>query len=185
MANIVIANALMPDGSKNIRIVYNTDTDRFSMLDDSGDSIAINTETEPTYLEVNITSEQILSMGTSPIELLPAPGEGKYYDCRVVLEYTFNNVDYSVTDDIMIGFDGYGAVQLIRYLLDGFNVNTVAIWNGAGTAIERSIAYASFYTAYSMQVNKSVVFTTLDATNPTNGDGTVKAKIWYTIKNFG
>jgi hypothetical protein len=33
---------------------------------------------------VNISSAQILAMGTTPIELLPAPGVGKYYEFDII-----------------------------------------------------------------------------------------------------
>lgn len=134
------------------------------------------------YTEVDISSAEILAMGTTPVELLPAPGVGEYYDIdKIIFEYNHNTSAYTVISELLIsglglnGFDSY--IWIAQSILSqGANVVTVINPNvhegSSGSALGGNFVGTD-----------SVEFTSLN--NPTDGDGTLKVKIWYRIMTFG
>lgn len=52
---------------------------------------------------VNISSAQILTLGSSPVTLLTAPGANKYYDVKkVIVEYTYGTVEYALNTQLAV-----------------------------------------------------------------------------------
>lgn len=121
------------------------------------------------YTEIDISSAEILNLGTNPIELLPAPGVGKYYEYNISLEYTYNTSAYiSPNLEIECGI----AISLIdsSLLMRIYNQATVISNSNAGKP---------------MSLNTNVTLKGAGAVNPISGDSTLKVKIWYRIMNFG
>ena len=54
------------------------------------------------FTAVTITSAQTLSIGSIPVQILPAPGTNKYYDFKVLFEYVFNTTAYSSTGTLVL-----------------------------------------------------------------------------------
>jgi hypothetical protein len=137
---------------------------------------------EYTETIVNISSAQILAMGTTPIELLPAAGANSYYDInKVVLEYTYGNSAYAVTDDFQIK-DSDGSVVAVApsYLL--VFTQDVA-WTGS---LRNQLNAVSSPTGYNY--GEAIILNsayTISCTNPTLGDGTLRVKIYYKVITFG
>jgi hypothetical protein len=131
---------------------------------------------------VNISSAQILAMGTTPIELLPAAGANKYYDIeKVILEYTHVTTAYS-SPDLVIKSNGslWGFVYSQFVLLAG-SESTV-------TFVNKPMDYNStdfITTPYNFPLNTDLTIGTYDNSNPTLGDGTLRAIITYTLRTFG
>lgn len=136
-----------------------------------------------SYAEVAMTSTDILAMGTSPFELLEAPGAGKYYDVEsVVLEFTAGSVQYD--------FGDYLALQLFNRKMITSEVIT-APPGKLTLSIVKDIDNASI-TEYlpitinqNQEANTPLLLGTHDESDPINGDGTMLVKIWYSIRTFG
>ena len=131
---------------------------------------------------VNISSAQILAMGTSPIELLPAAGVGNYYDIdKIVIEYNHNTTAYT-SPDLAINSGGS---------LWGFVYSQFVLLAGAEDSVTKVVSpmdynATDFITAsYNQTLNKGFEITTYDASNPTLGDGTLRVKIYHKTVTFG
>ena len=140
---------------------------------------------------VNITSAQILAMGTTPITLLPAPGVGMYYDVeKYVIEYTDVTTEYSfdANDLIAIYYNGGSYVPVVQIDQFPFSQTSNSVTIGVATP-EKTQAAGSFSTNPKMTggdiFNLPLVFGTWSGTNPTLGDGTIRAIITYTVRTFG
>lgn len=132
-----------------------------------------------TETTVNISSAQILAMGTSPIELLPAPGVGKYYEVdKITFEYTHETTGYTIANRLYVyGGDIYVFVKN-SLIADGSNyvgsvvpapslVDTVPVFQ-----LENGL-------------NSALTFSVEGGVDPTDGDGTMRAKISYKEITFG
>jgi hypothetical protein len=132
------------------------------------------------YTEINISSTQILNMGTNPIELLPAPGAGKYYIYEITIE------KYSgVTGGLGVDFYFLGTGNYIGSLFDTLTLQT----NNQGIIFSSSQTSemsngARVYTTLG-SINETLIFTTYNGVNPTPSSTTAKAKIKYKIETFG
>lgn len=143
---------------------------------------AINAMPEaPTTTTVNISSAQILAMGSTPIELLPAAGVGKYYDIeKVIIEYTYISGTYGSiypvfqqgdkTNYGLIGWDG------TTFPLESciFVINDTAIGSSSGYPTNSPIL-----------TNNPFRLTTNSGADPTGGVATLRAIITYTTRTFG
>jgi hypothetical protein len=135
-------------------------------------------------LEMDISASQILSMGTNPIEILPAPGIGKYYIYHGIFEFTFNSSQYI-----------FGGTEGSPYIYDSKYGGTVMSSLVGG--LQNSITPFSNYTpnqtnaaeltatVTSQAINSAIYLSTWNAGNPTLGDGTLKLKLKYKICDFG
>jgi hypothetical protein len=137
-----------------------------------------------TYLEVDISSAQILAMGTTPIDILPAPGAGKYYDFTAIVEFTAGTSYVFTGDTILLGgSDSYGG-GLINPSFIATTNNKVAKVGHQPTEMVTSDA-TEYPTTWEMVLNEGIIFTALNGNDPTTGTGTIKVKIWYKLRTFG
>lgn len=135
-----------------------------------------NLPAAPTTAIVNISSAQILAMGSSPIELLPAPGVGKYYDIeKIILEYTYGTTAYSNAPQPMPSMGNFYSEIVVGFLTS--TNNDVVIINDFGR--EPNSNYQNNI------INQSLTLGDYNGTNPTLGDGTLRAIITYTTRTFG
>jgi len=118
---------------------------------------------------VEISSAEILAMGTTPIELLPAPGAGKYYDIdRMILKYTYNGNGYNIGEDLGIG-DGNNNIKIIPEFWLADTVSQIVIVS--------DISYPSLE-------NTARTLKTLYGSDPASGNGTIQAIIKYRTLTF-
>lgn len=134
------------------------------------------------YTEVDVTSAQLLDIGNTAVTLLAAPGANKYYGkVFMIFEYTYGTIQYTMPGTGFLSIEGWtGESTLINGLLVGA-ANKVCVVN-LGPQLEDT---GETYTAYASQtLNQAIEFNGYSG-NPTNGNGIVKVKIWYTINTFG
>lgn len=158
---------------------------RYQQCGSVNSSEVANPYPAPTITVVDITSAQILAMGTSPIELLPAPGVGKYYDVeKVVLEYTHVTTAYANiagTDDFAFEYGGDSTMfpsWILAQTENSFGV--ISLTQGYQADVN-----TSYNTGQVLTLNTALRLKTSAATDPTLGDGTLRAIITYTVRTFG
>lgn len=179
MANeFIIKNGFISNGSGVINGVLSATT----LYGNGSNLIGLNYVYSSTT--INISSYQILNMGTSPIELLPQPGVNKYYDIeKIILEYTHNTTPYTYTLPIYVYIIGGDWALLPQLFITQPTSKWVKLtsWNtdtynsgGSFSAVVRGSG-----------LNQSVTLNTWNNTNPTLGDGTLRVIITFTIRIFG
>jgi hypothetical protein len=161
-------------------------------IDDLANNTASSDYTETIVtIEENITSYSdgrpdvntgILSMGTSPIELLPNAGVGKYYDIdKIILEYQYGTAQYVSPDLVMTSS---GTTWAFIYSQYNFLSGDQDFW----TKVVQPCEYNStdqITVSYSELLNKNLLLTTYTEVNPTGGDGRLRVKIYYKTNTFG
>ena len=140
---------------------------------------------------VNISSSQILNMGTTPIELIPAAGVNKYYDIeKIILEFIFNTTSYSNTVYYLYNSSN-NRRRYIEYSTDPVNFVVTTDFN---TSPEPTPVFGSspsrLLLERPIQENEGVYLKSLgyddaEPLNPTDGDGTMRAIIKYKVRTFG
>jgi hypothetical protein len=138
---------------------------------------------EWTEVIINISSAQILSMGSSPIQLLPNAGLNKYYIFEGILEFIGNSTQYSIPDSTSAiriyydqSFNGAGCYFNKAFLLS----------KGSSVIPFNSIPNVGTNNAQNgIGLNSSIFLSTNNSENPTNGNGTIRIILKYKIKTFG
>jgi hypothetical protein len=120
------------------------------------------------YSAVTISSGQTLTLFSSPVEILPAPGANKYYDFKVYFEYTYNSLAYTSNPIILID----NTSKRVSKECDISGSYNLILVSNMDTQSDLST------------VNSNLSLAT-PTTDPTGGDGSLKIKIWYNIVDFG
>lgn len=124
----------------------------------------------------------ILGMGATPITLLAAPEVGQYYEIeKIILEYTYGTATY--TPELI-----YIANQNEYYLIDSNLISSVAnawtksigIYKVINDGFGDNVAVAK-----GSSLSGSLSIGTWSGTNPTDGNGTLRAIIIYRVRKFG
>ena len=123
------------------------------------------------YTAVTVSSAEILTLSSSPIELLPAPGVGYYYDIKLILEYTFNTTPYTVASGDLIIDDG------TNVMYDIFSLQSI----GADVVFMTQ----SMVGPNTIIFPNSSIYLSQQTADPTLGDGEMLLKIWYSIRSLG
>jgi hypothetical protein len=131
-----------------------------------------NSRNLSTYIEVDISSAQILAMGTTPIELLPTPGPGKYLDWKLDWELDYGTADYACSGNMKIGANAVVGISLVTERNDA-----VSQLNSHGLVDSNGQSLGSVNLNTNLEVSATTAVTL--------GDSTVKVKIWYIIRTFG
>lgn len=128
---------------------------------------------------VNISLAQILSMGTTPIELLPAAGVNSYYSYReIIVESTGSGINGPY---LMLLRDANGAASAASTMMQDF-YNEGGIW-----------ITTTFANRFGNKVgevgqvlkNENLVLTTIDGSNPIGSGSTLRAIIYHKTITFG
>lgn len=117
------------------------------------------------YIEINVSSAELLTIFSSPVTILPAPGAGKYYDFKIYAEYKYETVAYDITNVRLVDDNN-------TQISPAISINQLS---------DQIVIHYGLFNA--SMVNSSVRL--YGGSNPTVGDGTVKIKIWYNIVDFG
>lgn len=117
--------------------------------------------------EIELTSEQILNLGTNPIQFLPNPGVNRYYDVLTrIVEFTFVSTAYT------------GAAG--NYVEDSDGRSYLGITFAASSAVLGNNSIGGV-----IQVNSPLTLQMSQGVNWTDGDGTMKIKILYRVMTLG
>jgi len=120
------------------------------------------------YSAVTISSGETLTLYSLPVEILPSPGANKYYDFKVYFEYNYNSSTY--TSNLISLVDNTNKRVTKEFYIEGSD--NVILVSDMDTQSNLTT------------VNSNLVLTTT-VSDPTNGDGSLKIKIYYNIVNFG
>lgn len=138
-----------------------------------------------TSIVIDLTDvNAIRNIGTTPIEILPAPGSGKYYEYEGVVEYTYNNMLYNFNEMVgVLGENSYAGTYILpsNVLYTGDKVMQISSKSPVYIdAIRTDTLFQQPATT-----NERIIFTTWSPVNATTGDGTFKIKLKYRILSFG
>ena len=120
-------------------------------------------------------------MGSSPKLLLAAPGAGFYYDIdKIVLEYTYNTIVYSVG---ALKFH----ISISTAQLAVINRNLITDTFNKVSIVEptKPIFTDGYNLHQTTALNQSLTISTDTGQDFINGNGTMEVKMWYTIRSFG
>jgi len=131
-----------------------------------------NKHAEVVTRKVSLSSTQILSVNSIPIELLPAPGTGKTYAIlEVQLKLNYGTATYAGGTTINIQFANAGLTILSQATILASTTSRMGIMSRTAT----SGAIATQY------LENTAVYITTAASNPTTGDGTLDVYVTYKI----
>lgn len=139
-----------------------------------------------TSIVIDLTDvNAIRNIGTTPIEILPAPGVGKYYEYEGVVEYINNSQNYDFGDMVgIVGETSYAGTYIIPSLPIWLPENRIIQFNSKSPVYVDSSATDSVY-AQAFVLNERIVMTTYNASNATIGLDTIKIKLKYKVVTFG
>ena len=120
-----------------------------------------------TTTSVDLSNADMLSLNSSPIEILPAPGAGKYYDYVARFEHIYGGTAFTVP--------GGGSPYLNQGSKDYYFDRLVL------TATQDAASTGTFY---GFAKTNTALTLTADA-DATTGNGTGRLVITYTIRTIG
>lgn len=136
----------------------------------------------PTYVEVDIDASDIATLGTNPIELVPAQGANKYIKLQMlILELTALTPHIVNSGDLFYIVQDSGTISANCEVMLGATENNVLMFN-CFTAGE--VGGANWLNQYPTTLNKNLLLS-IDNNPSIVGTSTIKAKIWYSIETFG
>jgi hypothetical protein len=136
---------------------------------------------------VNISSSQILNMGTTPIELLPAAGVNKYYDIEnIILEYIPNTISYNTTSGFVRLYYGNLNAAISSKIVGSDNryIALITDLKNRSNVSDDTFIPEAVDILYGGEAD-GILALTSDNGNPTDGNGTMRAIIKYKVKTFG
>ena len=166
IGNTAAINASTP---KEGQLFYNTTTKTLS-FGDGVTHVGVQTDecTCVQTVKVSLSSAQILSAFTTPIEIIPAPGAGKFIaPLNISIKYNFVTAAYDTNVDVAFKI-GTGEI-----------VDTNDILN-SGNNLLFNIVITNYYGILSNIENQNMVFT-VPVGNPTDGDSTLDVYVTYQI----
>lgn len=142
----------------------------------------INLSNVPKYVEIDVTSQQLLNDIGSGIEVVPAPGLNKYVEIeKAIFEFTPGSVTYDSNGNsylYLTDFNTNGQVVNISVVLNIVKVYSIAK-KGAYISSADNVSYE-----VDNVLNQPCYLSTWNGTNLTLGNGSLKLKVWYYIHNF-
>ena len=168
---------ITPTGSTELYTQTNDVTGKFTLEDLK----AYLEASEWTEVVINVSSAQILSMGSSPIQLLPKAGDSKYYIFEGVLEFIGTGTQYSVSaKKIRIYYDqsfNQAGCYFDKSFIESKGSSVIPFTSIPNVGTNDNQNAISF--------NSSIFLSTDDLSNPTSGTGTIRIVLRYKVKTFG
>ena len=131
--------------------------------------LAVSAFTSTTVL----TPAQLLTLATTPVQLLPALAVGKAYIIQgATTSLTFNTLAYDHLTNCQVFL---GTVIGVNVCVTGFNLDSSVSALSVRTTSAASITGST---------NGPVNFGAIGGINPTMGDSTVKVTVFFTIANL-
>lgn len=154
---------------KEGQLFYSTTTKTLS-FGDGVTHVGVQTDecTCVQTVKVSLSSAQILSAFTTPIEIIPAPGAGKFIaPLNISIKYNFVTAAYDTNMDVAFKI-GTGEI-----------IDTNDILNSGSNTLF-NIVITNYYGTLSNIENQNMVFT-VPVGNPTFGDSTLDVYVTYQI----
>ena len=121
--------------------------------------------------QVNLTSAQMLSINTTPVQLVPYPGYNNIIvPIGYVVDYTFGTTAYATASSFSI-MEGSSTIASLR--------NTIN--QGSSFISEFQFSANSTTTNYNATLLANNELNITATVNPTSGDGTFKVTVFYRI----
>lgn len=123
------------------------------------------------YKKIEISSAEILTLNTSPVELAPAPGLGKVLKAEnIVIKYDYVTAAYATNTKLLIvngttNEEQWGMVNVINQVISSIK----------GFINDNS---AAPHSVQMLKENQSLDLM-VETGNPTAGDGTLTVYLWY------
>jgi hypothetical protein len=142
------------------------------IVQDGVTSRVLSTDLVPTlYVDVELTSAQILALNTTPVDLITQPVNGDSYIIEeIFLKYSFGTTGYvQSSSSIFLSADYYvGGVK-------GVSVTSTPIFDGSENFLNLSKGFNNNIpiSAASVKLSSSVAIT--------GGDGTIKIRTYYKV----
>jgi hypothetical protein len=146
---------------------------------------------EWTEVTVDITSSELQTIGTLPIELLPALTiPFKYYVIdKIYVEFYFDSqaFDFAATDILTIFCDSFNSNIEITPLISGIPTRRYisVLDNTTYKLVTDSFGVEFPVSTFKRILPIGLKLSTLSNNDATTGDGTMKVKIKYKIADFG
>lgn len=172
-------------------LVYNSTTGLWEPgsvggVDEYTETIVTIGPNETTYSDGRpLVASGVLTMGTSPIELLPEAGVNNYYDINeIFLEYTYNGTPYTLPAKTSLTVNGDSAYSVIDNILLSTSSN-VYIIKEFSFPYDSTAPGVQELTPQKHDLNANCQLVVSGPGNPTLGDGTLRVIIKYNIRTFG
>lgn len=159
-------------------------------VDDIRETI-LGTPDEIFYKEVLLNSDDLESLGSSPILLLEPLASGQYYNLNTIwLEYEEGDNSYEldgVLDDAITIYSGnaYTSPNIDPKLLTEAGSKVLRVDGSYPVADPYGVAIYGLTYSNTMSSSSRVYIGTSAGQNFINGKGTLLIKIWYTVRTFG
>jgi hypothetical protein len=130
--------------------------------------------------ELSFSVAQIEAMGTTPLELLPAPTAGKTYAFYLVLKKA-PGIAWSFPNEPLFIWRGNGHLVYVQNLILR-GVEARIVHASSGVPAESFTAFGSNFpqVSSSVQDNDALVLSTWDGDNPTGGNVGLTGTIFWT-----
>jgi hypothetical protein len=149
---------------------------------DYTETIVNITPTETTYSDGRpLFNSGILSMGTTPIELLPVIDDNlRYYEVdKVIIEFTNGSVEYSFANLLELDYSSNWYVSIEPTLITSNEKKIYIIKD-----LNRHQSF-EFIQTYPSSISYQGLWLGTQSGNPTGGDGTLRVKIYHKTITFG
>lgn len=128
------------------------------------------------YLQkkVTVSSAQLLTLGTVPVELIAAPGANKYLNIiKTALSYKYNSVAYN-----------FALNNNLLFLVGSLNSYYKLIYSKINQASSFNATLADLTTTFcESNTNTAYTVTAELGTDPTTGNGDLDVVVYYSIED--
>ena len=141
--------------------------------DDLAESIRGGANAETSYTaELVITSAQVLALNSTPIQIIPSPGAGKYIQIEhSSCKLTYNSTTYATNTSITLYTDTATRVQ--HSISSILNATVTRIGAGSPQAVSGATD--------TQLISDKAVYVSVASGNPTTGNSDIKIYVTYKI----
>lgn len=158
------------------------DTDTGLMYTRNGSDI-VEIKSGLIYEEVDLTSTELFALNSSPTTLKAALGTDQYYEPEcITLEFSFGTAAYALASDILITMGGANLAKIPTSFITGSGATPKKVQIIKDFVVAVSGGTDTHRGSYNLTSSAIVITSNNDATL---GDGTIKVKMWTTIRTFG
>lgn len=128
------------------------------------------------YQETDVAPAEIYTLDTNPVVILPALIGNKYYDTITAIEYTFGTTAYTCS---------FAPTNAVSLRISSSNTGYSSTLNITTNISSFQVAFNKSPLASVVCFNDGLILAPQSPFGYTDGDGTIKVKVWYKIIDFG